>query len=408
MKSLGVRLVLLLAAIGAQGAAGYFLITHEQAASAERSALELLDARAREMVVAANELLAASQASVAIGQGQSFWATRAAAALGTLKDQASAAREAVHTSKGLAALDELAKAIERFEKADARARKHIAADQRLLASDIIYSDGLDSAAAINTSIEEARRNERDQRLAELAAAGRSTLYTLGGAALMTLLVLLMLVAGGRAEGSRAGFASEAAAPPDEADEPAARIHLQSGLETDFQLPLIASKRTVEPETPGSAPASEPAPATGPDIAAAAELCTELARVVDAGALEALVARAATILDASGIIVWAGSGTGGELKPVLTHGYTPQAVARMGAIASDGDNATAAAFREGRLRTVARDGFSDGAIVAPIVAPGGCVGVMAAEVRNGGEGNAATQAVATIFAAQLATLLTVGT
>jgi GAF domain-containing protein len=51
-----------------------------------------------------------------------------------------------------------------------------------------------------------------------------------------------------------------------------------------------------------------------------------------------------------------------------------------------------------------DEISGGAIAAPLVTPGGCVGVMAAEVRHDSERQDATLAAATIVAAQLATLV----
>jgi GAF domain-containing protein len=49
-------------------------------------------------------------------------------------------------------------------------------------------------------------------------------------------------------------------------------------------------------------------------------------------------------------------------------------------------------------------LSNGAIVAPLVTPGGCVGVMAAEVRHEREQQEPVRAVAAIIAAQLATLI----
>jgi hypothetical protein len=57
-----------------------------------------------------------------------------------------------------------------------------------------------------------------------------------------------------------------------------------------------------------------------------------------------------------------------------------------------------------MQTVRADAVSNGAIAAPIVTPAGCVGVMAAEVRHGGEADTAKLAAAAIVAAQLATLV----
>jgi GAF domain-containing protein len=143
----------------------------------------------------------------------------------------------------------------------------------------------------------------------------------------------------------------------------------------------------------------------PDLAATAQLCADLARVEETRELPGLLARAASVLEASGIIIWMAEGARSELRPVLAHGYSPQALGKMGTLPRDSETATAAAYRAGQLRTVASDTFSNGAIVVPLVTSAGCIGVMAAEVRNGAEAEPAERALATIVAAQLATLIT---
>jgi hypothetical protein len=51
-----------------------------------------------------------------------------------------------------------------------------------------------------------------------------------------------------------------------------------------------------------------------------------------------------------------------------------------------------------------DAISNGAVAAPLVTAGGCVGVMAAEVKAGGEQQDSLLAAARIVASQLATLV----
>jgi hypothetical protein len=143
-----------------------------------------------------------------------------------------------------------------------------------------------------------------------------------------------------------------------------------------------------------------------DLTATARLCADLARVGDAADLPPLLERAARILDASGLIVWVADRSGTMLFPMLAHGYAPKVLARMGSIARDADNAAAAAYRHGELRTVSAQGTLPGALVAPIITAQGCVGVLAAEMRQGGEREGAAQAIAAILAAQLATFVTV--
>ena len=116
-------------------------------------------------------------------------------------------------------------------------------------------------------------------------------------------------------------------------------------------------------------------------------------------------RAAGALDASGLIIWIGSPAGADLRPVLAHGYSPHALARMAAVPRSADNAAAAAYRTSALQIVlSRPGASSGALVAPLLSPEGCIGALTAEINARGETSDAVQALAEIFAAQLASVL----
>jgi hypothetical protein len=162
----------------------------------------------------------------------------------------------------------------------------------------------------------------------------------------------------------------------------------------------------EPPVVDSVSVNPPAVSAGPttDFSGVASLCGELARVTDTRALPGLLERASGLLGASGIIIWIADPDGRELNPVVAQGYAPQLVTRLGTIPRDAQNATAAAFRTSLLQVVANDNGLDGAVAAPLVTPGGCVGVMAAELKNGGERQDGTLAAAAIVAAQLATLV----
>jgi hypothetical protein len=137
-----------------------------------------------------------------------------------------------------------------------------------------------------------------------------------------------------------------------------------------------------------------------DLATAADLCTDISRITTAAALPDLLARAAALLDASGIVVWVSAGD--ELFAVSAHGYDPRVINRLGPIPRSADHATATAWRTGEMRTVAGDMISNGAIVAPMFGPDSCFGVLAAEVRHGREEDATTRAITAMIAAQLAT------
>ena len=77
---------------------------------------------------------------------------------------------------------------------------------------------------------------------------------------------------------------------------------------------------------------------------------------------------------------------------------------MKALSGRSENAVSVAFRTGHLEVVRGGRDKPGAIVAPVVTPGGCVGAIAAEIRHGAEASPSVQAVATIVAAQLASLV----
>ena len=104
------------------------------------------------------------------------------------------------------------------------------------------------------------------------------------------------------------------------------------------------------------------------------------------------------------MLWIADPDGRELTPIVVHGYPPQLAARFGTIARDAENVTASAYRTGLLQTMKGDAMSNGAVAAPLVTAGGCVGVMAAELKNGGEQQESLLAAATIIASQLATLV----
>jgi hypothetical protein len=120
-------------------------------------------------------------------------------------------------------------------------------------------------------------------------------------------------------------------------------------------------------------------------------------------LPRLLGRTAAVLDASGIIVWIADASGRELRPAMSFGYSDQVMARMGNIPRDATNAAAAAYRSAQMRTVNGDGFTNGALVAPLITPDGCIGVLSAETKGGSEKDESSQALASIVAAQLATL-----
>jgi hypothetical protein len=155
---------------------------------------------------------------------------------------------------------------------------------------------------------------------------------------------------------------------------------------------------------GRPPSPAPPELPSLDLAAIAAICSDLARVGDTRAVPNLLERAARTLDAAGIVLWIADPDGRELSPIVVHGYSPQMASRLGTIQREAANVTASAYRTGLMQTVKGDAVSNGAIAAPLVGVGGCLGVMAVEMKNGGEQRETLLAAATIFASQLSTLV----
>jgi helix-turn-helix protein/GAF domain-containing protein len=153
----------------------------------------------------------------------------------------------------------------------------------------------------------------------------------------------------------------------------------------------------------SAPVNEPA-TYEPDLLAAAQLCTEFGRVENTDDVQPLLHEAARILDALGLIVWVWDPMAAELWPALAYGYSDKVLAQLPTVRRDTDNATAAAFRSAQTCAISGSDHASGALVAPLLTPAGCAGVLAIELPHGSEQTNSVRAVATIFAAQLAQLV----
>jgi hypothetical protein len=271
--------------------------------------------------------------------------------------------------------------------------------QRLLASDLIFTESLESTTALALNVDRARTEQAEDAERDIARLQQQQVYALGGAAAICLVSGLLLV-------PRAGPER----PRDTRDALRALINDGSPAGGTLLRPDPASAKVVAPPAPVAVaspqrPAPPPAPAPAVDLAATARVCSDMARVLDPADLPGLLERAAGLLDASGLIVWVADRSGTALFPALAHGYSAALLARMSSIPRDADNAAAAAWRLGEVRTVTAQGQAPGALVTPIVTSEGCVGVLAAETRNGSEHDESTRAVSRILAAQLATFVT---
>jgi len=144
--------------------------------------------------------------------------------------------------------------------------------------------------------------------------------------------------------------------------------------------------------------------SGVDFAAVAQLCTSLARALEVCDVTPVLEEAVRVLRAEGLILWVRDQMGCELTPVYAHGYSNEVTAYLSPVARDSDNAIAWAFRTAEARVVDRGEMATGAVVVPLLTPTGCVGVLALELRHGGERLECVRAAAAILAAQISTLV----
>ena len=382
MRSRAARLALSAVSWIALGAAAFFLFQSEKQIVNRRTAIQAFDRQAREAGRTLAELRAAQQAYVAAGQGLEFWIPKVASLVSDASQAVDQLRASAESPIARASLMEAAATILEFGNVDRRARNYLALDQRLMATDVVFTEGGETAVRASQQVEAAQVAENQKFDASEAAGRWRQAYVLGGAALLAGLLAAPLVV------MRAGRAgptlSRMAAPA--VDAAPGRL-VEKGPRTEGPSATERGRRSV------------------PRLRAAAELCTELGRANDLEHLTTLLGRAAELMDASGLVVWIGNAAGADLRPALTHGYSPQTLARMPAVARTADNAAAAAYRTGALQVVlARPGISNGALVAPLLLPDGCVGALTAEIRSGGETSDSAQALATILAAQLASVL----
>jgi hypothetical protein len=397
MKSLVLRSVVVLVAIGSWVGAGYMVWDLEGRAGAERTAADTFERQARQAVVSLADLRGALQAYVADGQNSQVWEQTAARMLDASAAQVRSLREAARSPEGQGAVEGAVEQVAGIRRSEARAREYLATSQRLSASDVLFAEASPQAQKAADALDLARGQESIASATALEQIRIQQLSFAGGAAGVSLLALLLLLPVPRRPA--------AASDETEDDVPADR---GSSLGISHVAPTPKRAAPPEDDVVAALSAIDAIQQAGPlpapvDLQAASDLCTALARVQEPRELPALLDRAAAVLNAAGLVIWMPDGPGGHLRPTLAHGYPPVVITRMGTIAADADNATAVAFRTQVLQTVPAEGTAPGAVAAPLITADGCSGVMAAELRAGSPATD-VRAIAAIIAAQLATLI----
>ena len=359
------RLVVAILLMAAGIAGGFFVFGAHLKFEAELVSGSDTSARLERMIATAGDIASAQQAYVAPGQPDQPWVERSAALLQQLADDAAAVRPHLRSADAARAVEAIGRGLRALITIDGNARQDLQQEQNLLAADLIFSEGRDTVSSLIATIRGLRAAEQQTSASLGASFERQQWSIVGFVAIIWVAGLVFLTPPSRGSGAAAA-------------------------------PTKSASSILQIEDAGK-------PATAAiNLSAAADICASLARISDSSALPGILERAAGVLDARGIIVWMGAGE--ELFPVLAHGYDDRYITRLGPIPRKAENATADAWRSGQMRTVAADVASHGAVATPLAGVSGCVGVFAAEVRHGRENDPATQAVAVMIAAQLASIV----
>ena len=391
-----VRVSLVIIMLAVVGTSAYRVFLIEQQINTYHDADRAFSALAWELGLSLGDLRAAQQAYVAAGQDRAYWVEKVSLHLTDITTDL-VRLVALSTTPGSGdALAEAGSAVESLARIDELAREHTATGEDLMASDLIFADGLELWTRAAEHLGIARIGERDAHDRLRQGQRNSQVVVLGAALGTNLLVAILLVTAGRRPPAVRSDAVTESEPVAEA-EPVADTEIPRSVDnlSEPGLDAPAGRLSIDAST---------VQAVAPDLQTAADLCTDLARLADTNKLLDVLRRAADLLHAAGIIIWVRDETGEALRPAVGHGYSLDALARIGTIRCDGNNATAEAYRTAQLQIVPGGRETLGAIAAPLLSPNGCIGVMSAEVREAHEASAAVQAMTAILAAQLSTLV----
>jgi hypothetical protein len=366
MRSRAWRVVLVIVLLG--GGAGAALVgwtISRQIAEVDRSQRELSD-RVDRLLTTLDAVTTAQQVHVTASSEQD--PAQVSTLLGQLRSETEALRPHVRSIDGDRALQAVASSVATLSDIEARAAEHVWLGQDLMAADLLASDGRSADEAVASGLRTLRGAENDA-FAAARASSLDSLWTIAGAIAVLWVVGLILFM----------------------RQPSVVVREVSPAATQGHTLLAPTDAAQKLE-----------PATSLDLQGAADVCTSIGQLTSAADLSPLLRQAASVLDASGVVVWMAAGE--ELFAAAAFGYAPHVMRRLGPINRAALNATAAAWRTSTLQVVSGDQTERSALAAPMLGPDRCVGVLAVEVRVGQEGDPATRAVTALLAAQLAAAL----
>lgn len=381
-----VRIAVLVVGLLLTLGAGYRAVDDEASLNRQRQDAAAADAA----VIKTSELLldlrASLHAYVAPGQGLPFWARRGQEDLDALR-QSLVALDGMVAPLGRSVSESL-DGIDQLSAAEQRARTYVSRGEMQLAGDVIFTEVRDLLAAATNQVDAVRtelKRHNDQR----ATGMRTEQITLAAGVLAVWIAIALFLI---------------PTPPQPATKDPAqwRSELKETLSKPAATPaaLVTPVAPVAPATP--AVSAEPSVAVS-SLREASLICADLSALSDPGALQGTLERVSTLLNATGLIVWIASNDGSSLAPVATHGFDPTLVARIGRISRESANLTAAAFRDNTPKTSPPTATAPAALAVAMCSPAGPAGVLSIELKPGQSVDEARLALASIVAAQLATL-----
>ena len=372
MTRRSVRVALICLGVLLTAALGYRVFTIEQTLSAERQQLSSIDTSIDEVLLTLSDVRGALHAYVAPGQRSAAWEARSAALLDKLRQQLIHLDTAADAS-GRSLNDSLDN-LDQITAAEKRVQHYLDFSQPLLAGDVIFTEIRDLVDATGQQVSSVREALRHDAFGRIEQARRAQATFVGGGTLFWIVLALLLALVPASSRGRADAAIET-----------------TPASSAFDLSLTqreVSPAEPAPEPPAAvaevAPAWTPsAPELDPDALlwrAASAICAELAPVNELNSLPTAFSRACDILGAKDAIVWVASADGATLSPLVSHGFEPRLLARIGSIPRESANLTAAAFRDGHPRQSNPTGSTPGAIAVALRGAGGPVGVFSAELQ----------------------------
>ena len=331
---------------------------------------------------------------VALGQAPASWVTRASELFSQIEMLVAARRSASRLADADAQYGAVTQSLAALARIDRQAQEAVKQDDRFPASDLVFMDAADAAGKVNETVLKVRAAEAQASLDHTRRLAMLRLIMNGAAVALVLIITVYFGRAARVLGTRPPVTTaqmlKDLPPPVKSGSPSVTTTAAAAIPAPIAAPVAPSPSFAAPKST--------------NLAAAAELCVDLARVLDGRDVPALLERTATLFDAKGVVLWAADTDGAMLRPTLCHGYPDKVLAKLRPLQVDSDNVTSLAFRSLQPQSITGASAGDaGAIAVPLITATGCVGVLAAEIRQS-RPHPDLLPLARIVAAQFSTLV----